>query len=111
MCLHSLGRGEEARAIIESFAAAVSPTATELPLNPGGVAADIAEYHAWIGDPAGTIEWLRRSVDFSPTAQFLVPDTGTYDRIRHDPTFRREFERLRTEIRSRVERTRREIDA
>jgi len=111
MCLHSLGRGEEARAIVESFAAAISPTAAELPLNPGGIAADIAEYHAWIGDPAGTIEWLRRSVDFSPTAQFLVPDTGTYDRIRHDPTFQREFERLRSDIRGRIERTRGGVDA
>lgn len=106
MCLYSLGRVEEARAIITAQAAAVARTATEMPLNPGGIAADIAEYHAWIGDPAGTMEWLRRSIDFSPTAQFLVHETGTYDRIRDDPTFRADFTRLRNEIRGRVERTR-----
>jgi adenylate cyclase len=106
MCLHSLGRGGEARAIIEGQAAAVARAATEGPLTPGGLAADIAEYHAWIGDPAGTIEWLRRSIDFSPTGQFLVPDTGTYDRIRDDPTFQAGFERLRRDIQARVERTR-----
>lgn len=106
MCLHSLGRGEEARAIIDAQGAAVARTGTEMPLNPGGIAADIAEYHAWIGDPAGTIEWLRRSVAFSPTAQFLVPDTGTYDRIRDDPAFQAGFERLRRDIQARIERTR-----
>jgi hypothetical protein len=106
MCLHSLGRIEESRATIAAQAAAVVRTAGEMPLNPGGIAADIAEYHAWIGDPAGTIEWLRRSVDFSPTAQFLVPETATYDRIRDDPTFQAGFDRLRHEIRGRIQRTR-----
>jgi adenylate cyclase len=106
MCLHSLGRGDEARAIIDAQAAAATGRGAEMTLNPESVAADIAEYHAWIGDPAATIEWLRRSVDFSPTAQFLVPFTGTYDRVRDHPTFQSGFERLRRDIQIRVERTR-----
>jgi TolB-like protein/Flp pilus assembly protein TadD len=106
MCLHSLGRVDESRAIIAAQTAAVARTTGEMPLNPGGIAADIAEYHAWIGDPAGTMEWLRRSVQFSPTAQFLVHETGTYDRVRDDPAFRADFERMRHEIRERVARTR-----
>jgi adenylate cyclase len=102
MCLHSMGRGDEAQALIAALATAMSRPAAELPLNTGGIAGDIAEYHAWIGDVPGTIEWLRRSVAASPTAQFLIVDTATYDRVRDEPRFRAEFERLRGEIRQRI---------
>jgi TolB-like protein len=102
MCLHSLGRGDEARAIIEALAGSIAQTDRGFALNPEAIAADIAEYHAWIGDPEGAIAWLRSSVAVSPTAQFLVSETATYDRIRQDPVFIAQFNGLRNGIRERI---------
>jgi adenylate cyclase len=99
-CLHSAGRTDEARALVHDLARALEGTGSgnELLLNPGGVAGDIAEYHAWLGDVDGTLRWLRRSVDFSPTAQFLVHHTGTYDRVRDQPAFETGMARIRDEL-------------
>jgi adenylate cyclase len=102
MCLHSLGRRDEARAIIEALVRSAADLGNESRLNTEGIAADIAEYHAWIGDPEGAIYWLRRSVAVSPTAQFLVSETATYDRIRNDPVFQAQFDGLRNGIRERI---------
>jgi adenylate cyclase len=101
MCLHSQGREDEARAIIQSLEHAVARPVSGMTLNPEAIAGDIAEYHAWVGNGIGAIEWLRRSVAISPSAQFLVTETGTYDPVRHDPTFQAGLERLRLGIRER----------
>jgi adenylate cyclase len=105
MCLHSQGRGEEARAIIQSLADAVARPVSGMTLNPEAIAGDIAEYHAWVGDARGAMDWLRRSVAISPAAQFLVTETGTYDAVRQDPTFQAELQRLRLGIRERFDKT------
>jgi adenylate cyclase len=103
MCLHSAGRISEASALIDSLTTVIRQPAAELPLHVGGMAADIAEYHAWIGDAGGTLEWLHRSVESSPIAQFLVHETGTYDRIRNDLRFSTGFGRIRRDIRQRID--------
>jgi TolB-like protein len=108
MCLHSQGRGEEARAIIQSLEDAVARPVSGMTLNPEAIAGDIAEYHAWVGDARGAMDWLRRSVAISPAAQFLVTETGTYDAVRQDPTFQAELQRLRLGIRERFGAARRE---
>lgn len=102
MCLHSSGRVAEARAIIDELSRAVDDPSQSGARNMGGIAADIAEYHAWLGDPAATIAWLGRSIEWSPTMQFLVDQTGTYDPVRHDPLFEDAFARIRDDIRSRL---------
>jgi adenylate cyclase len=105
MCLHSLGHAAEATAIIGALAAGMAGPGLDGRLSPGAVAADIAEYHAWIGDATAAMEWLRRSATYSPANQFMVPETGTYDRVRQDPVFQANLERLRRDIRARVERS------
>jgi TolB-like protein len=103
MCLHSAGRAVEARALIDDVAARLeSPHA--LDINAGGLAGDIAEYFAWTGDVDGTLVWLRRSVDISPTAQFLVHHTATYDAVRDDPRFVRGVDEIRAALHRRVRR-------
>jgi TolB-like protein len=94
----------EARAIIDSLAAAVNASAADLPLHPGALAGELAEYHAWLGDVGRTLHWLERSAALSPTNQFIVTETATYARVRADPRFRAELERIRRGIRARVER-------
>jgi adenylate cyclase len=102
MCLHSLGRGDEARAIIAALAESFAQPGSRLGLSPEGIAADVAEYYAWIGDPEGAIDWLRRSVAISPAAQLLVSETATYARVRQDPVFQAQFDGLRNGIRERI---------
>jgi TolB-like protein len=103
MCLHSAGAIDEARAIIESLAAALRAEAPNLPLHAGALGGDLAEYHAWIGDVDGTLEWLQWSAEHSPIHQFLVTESATYDPVRADPRFQEEFERIRREIIARIE--------
>jgi TolB-like protein/Tfp pilus assembly protein PilF len=104
MCLHAAGDTAEARAIIASLAAAVNAGAADLPLHPGALAGDLAEYHAWLGDVERTLHWLERSAALSPTSQFLVTETATCARVRADPRFRAELDRIRRDVRARVER-------
>jgi adenylate cyclase len=106
MCLHSAGQTSEAAAIIRSLSAAANSGRSNRPTGPSALAGDIAEYHAWIGDVEGTIQWLTRAAESSPAIQFLVIDAGTYDRIRTEPRFQTQLERIRQDIRLRVERAR-----
>jgi adenylate cyclase len=103
MCLHSAGATEEARTIITKLGAAVRGDASILPLQPGALGGDLAEFHAWIGDVDGTLAWLEWSADHSPIHQFLVTESATYDKIREDARFQREFARIRDEIIARLE--------
>jgi TolB-like protein len=103
MCLHSAGATDEARAIIDSLSAAVNARAPNLPLHPGALGGDLAEYYAWIGDVDGTLLWLERSAELTPIHQFLVTESATYDRIRSDARFQSGFERIRREIIARIE--------
>jgi TolB-like protein len=102
MCLHSLGHQAQARAVIDSLEVAVAGSHPGSDYHAGGVAGDLAEFHAWIGDAAGALRWLRRSTDYSPTAQFLAHYTGTYDRVRDEPRFRDGLLELTAGIRRRV---------
>jgi TolB-like protein len=103
MCLHSLGRIAEARTLVDSLVDRIEQPSSSLALNPGGVAGDIAEYHAWTGDIDAALAWLRRSIDDSPSAQFLVHHTGTYDAVRHDPRFASGVDGIHREIRARID--------
>jgi adenylate cyclase len=102
MCLHSAGRTGEAVAIVRDLERALEGGAGGLLINPGGVAGDIAEYHAWLGDVDGTLRWLRRSIGISPAAQFLVHHTATYDRVRTDPSFSRGLDEIREDLHRRI---------
>jgi TolB-like protein/tetratricopeptide (TPR) repeat protein/phage shock protein PspC (stress-responsive transcriptional regulator) len=106
MCRHSSGDVSGAAAIIEGLVGEWERGGADLPLQRGAIAGDIAEYHAWIGDTDGALRWLRRSAELSPVGQFLVTETATYDRVRGEPRFVQQLERIRREIRARVERER-----
>ena len=102
MCLHSAGSTGEAGAIIGSLAAAVQADAPTLPLHPGAISGDLAEYYAWIGDLDGALRWLEQSAQLSPIHQFLATETGTYDRIRAEPRFQSHLEATRLAVRARI---------
>jgi len=103
MCLYSAGAADEAGAIVASLSAAVDAAVPNLPLHVGAFANDLAEYHAWTGDVDGTVRWLMRTAELTPIHQFLVTETGTYDRVRADPRFRSELARIRDDIAARFQ--------
>jgi adenylate cyclase len=107
MCLHSAGAAQEAQATVDSLALALERGSPALPLLPGILAGDIAEYHAWRGDLEQALRWLQRAAETSPVHQWLVLDMGTWDRVRQAPGFTSQFDRIRDEIRARVEEQRR----
>ena len=55
MCLHSGGAAEEAWTILESLVGDFAAGKGSFPIHPGAIAADLAEYHAWIGDVDGAL--------------------------------------------------------
>lgn len=88
---------------MESLTTALDQGSADLPLQPGALAGEIAEYYAWLGDVELTLRWLERSAQLSPVNQFLVTETETYARVRSQPRFRSELDRIRRGIRGRVE--------
>jgi len=53
MALHSLGRREASRAALDALA---------VDAGGAGDARQLAEVHAWIGEPEASVEWIRKSI-------------------------------------------------
>ena len=107
MCLHSVGRTGEARALSDSLAAV---------LMQGHYAivhqyADLAAYYAWLGDVDRSVAWLERAARLTPVINYWQLDCGLFDRVRDDPRFRSALTRLRNQIRSRVGQEREKLRA
>jgi TolB-like protein len=104
MCLHELGREDEATAIVDSLVAAL---ATDGPLDSIFTevipAEDLATYYAWVGDAEMSLEWVRRAYELSPRGvEPRVIESALFERVREDPRFRLEVERVRAGIWDRV---------
>ena len=106
MCLHSLGRVQEAARIVDSLHAAFTErTAGDSIFSPVLVARALAEYYAWTGDAHESLAWLERAYDLSPDGELsTMVASGIYDNVRKDPQFRSGVERLHAQIYDRVRR-------
>jgi serine/threonine-protein kinase len=103
-CLHTLGRVDEAAAIIDSVEAAVAqgtagdPTFTDVTR-----AEDLASYYAWTGDAEAALRWLTTAYELSPSGiEIRVLQSRLFDGVRHDPAFARGVEQVRSHIWERV---------
>ncbi len=68
-------------------------------------AEDLAVHYAWAGDPAKSLDWVRRAYRMSPSGvEPRVLESALFDRPRQDPRFSREVERIRAGIWDRVRR-------
>ena len=104
MCLHSLGRVEEASAAIRALTADLEGgEEDELLTGRAAVLADLGTYYAWIGDADASLEWIERAFEFSPSALdwrwYRLP---LFDKVREDPKFQTRLQRLRETAWSRV---------
>jgi serine/threonine-protein kinase len=107
MCLHSVGRTGEAKALSDSLAA---------DLLQGRYAnvhqyADLAAYYAWLGDVDRSVEWLGRAVRLTPVINYWQIDCGLFDRVRDDSRFRAALARFRDDIRARLAQEREKLKA
>jgi TolB-like protein/tetratricopeptide (TPR) repeat protein len=106
ICLHDLGRVEEAEAITDSLRVAllagdqVHPNFTNV--IPTG---DLAAYMAWTGSPEGALPWIYRVFALSPSGiDPRVLDSGLFDSLLVNADARREVATIRDGIWTRVER-------
>ena len=104
LCLHSLGREAEARAMAEEAGVELEA----LGISDGRylaevVAQDLASYYGSIGDVTGATRWLRYAFDRSPAgvdARILY--SALFDPVREDPTFATAVEGAKREAITRV---------
>lgn len=100
-CLHSAGRPDEARAIVDEEIDAVEGRAPDV--NRPDAYQALAIYHAWTGDVEGALHWMDRAWTASPAGVDLwYIRSGLFDRVRGDPRFQQRWEEIRAEVWDRV---------
>jgi tetratricopeptide (TPR) repeat protein len=110
MCLHSLGRLQEAAQITDSLRAASTARPVGDAISPVIAARGLAEYYAWIGNAEESLAWLERAYAISPEGEpFFVIASAIYDKVRNDSRFKAGLQRVRTHIYERVQRARRGV--
>jgi len=105
ICLHEVGRRDEAQALADSLAGLLDRG--EYAIVPQFAA--LAGYRAWLGDAAGAVEWLQKSADVSPMVHYWHLESGLFDRVRRDTAFVAGVSRLESGIRARVAEARGEL--
>ncbi len=106
MCLHDVGRREEAEAIVDSLRAAVrSGQGLQSDFTAVIQSGDLASYFAWTGDPARALPWIHRAFALSPSGiDPRVLESGLFDELQENRVYRREVEDIRSRIWARVQR-------
>lgn len=106
MCLHDVGRRDEAEAIIDSLRAAVQSGVNPHPDFTSVIqTGDIATYFAWTGDPERALPWIHRVYALSPSGiDPRVLESGLFDELLENRNYRREVEDIRSRIWARVQR-------
>jgi len=106
MCLHDLGRVEQAVAITDSLRATLQSDVQAHPdftnVIPAG---DLAAYLSWTGSPDRAMPWIHRAYALSPGGiDSRVLDSGVFEQVLADGQRRREVSEIRDRIWTRVQR-------
>jgi len=105
MCLRAAGQAREARAVVDSLVRLVNAPAADaeghysdmLPVQ------ELAMYHAWDGDAALSLRYLRLAYERSPVGvDQRIVQSGVFDRVRDVPGFGDELQRLQDAVWPRV---------
>ncbi len=110
MCLHALGRRQEAQALVDSLAGAVrSGRPVHDAFTPVIATGDLAAYFAWTGELERALPWIHRAYALSPTGiDPRVLESGLFEDLLENRIYRREVEDIRSRIWGRVMRERAE---
>lgn len=106
MCLHAVGRRDEAQIIVDSLRASVRSGRSVHPDFTLVIqAGDLAAYFAWTGDPERALPWIHRVYALSPSGiDPRVLESGLFDELLENRVYRREVEDIRSRIWLRVQR-------
>jgi len=104
MCLHDLGRVDQAEAITDSLRVAVQAGEQAHPdftnVIPAG---DLAAYLAWTGSPDRALPWVHRAYALSPSGiDARVLESGVFGQLLANGQMRREVAEIRDRIWTRV---------
>jgi TolB-like protein len=104
LCLHALGRVEDAERIADSLRNEVRGgdylNEDYTAVIPSG---DLAGYYAWTGDTERALPWIYRAFSLSPSGiDPRVLESGLFDELFRDPSCRREVETIRSQVWPRV---------
>jgi tetratricopeptide (TPR) repeat protein len=105
MCLHQADKTEEARTLGDSLGAQLD-AGRYLSIHQF---ADLAAYRAWVGDAAGALGWVQKGARLSPMIHYWHLDSGLFDRVKDDTVFTAGLDRLREQIRERLDGARRHL--
>jgi serine/threonine-protein kinase len=112
MCLYSLGRVQDASHVADSLATAfTTASGGQASFSPVTAAQGLAEYYAWIGNVDESLAWLERAYAISPMGEdFMIIQSGVYDKVRDDVRFKSAIERIHMMIYERVRRARASVE-
>ena len=113
MCLHGLGRVDQAEAIIDSLRVTLQAGAQAHPEFTNVIpAGDLAAYLAWTGSPDRALPWVHRAYALSPSGiDPRVLESGVFGPLLANGQWRREVAEIRDRIWSRVLRETAEAEA
>jgi tetratricopeptide (TPR) repeat protein len=113
LCLHSLGREEEARTMaLEAGERLTSTGLVDDRYKDEVVAQDLASYYGMVGDAENATRWLRYAFDLSPAGvDARVLYSALFAPVEDDPGFSRAVDTAKAEARARVDRERARIAA
>jgi tetratricopeptide (TPR) repeat protein len=102
-CLWSVGRRDEAQAIVDSLTRVVRAARVDSVYTDVVRVEDLACYYTWTGDRERALEWLEEAYRLSPIGvDHRVLQSALFDRLRQDPDARQRVERLTGAIWPRV---------
>jgi len=106
MCLHAVGRRDEAMEIVDSLRVAVRSGENPFPGFTAVIqSGDLAAYFAWTGEPERALPWIHRAYALSPSGiDPRVLESGLFEEMLLDRVYRREVEEIRSRIWPRVQR-------
>ena len=113
LCLRALGRVREAQAVVDSLVHLVDAPAADAEGRYGDVipVQELAVYHAWTGDAALSLKYLRLAFARSPVGvDQRIVQSGVFDRVRNAPGFAAELQRIQDAVWPRVLEERQRLD-
>lgn len=104
ICLHDLGRVEQAKAIADSLRTVLRTGEQAHPEFTNVIpAGDLAAYLAWTGQPDRAIHWIHRTFAMSPNGiDPRVLNSGIFESLLDDGQLRREVAEIRDRVWTRV---------
>jgi serine/threonine-protein kinase len=111
LCLHSIGRPADARAMVGDTEQRLGSTGIgDVDYLPELVAQDLASYYGFVGDAEGAARWVTYAFDLSPAGvDARLLGSALFDPVRQDPSFITALNEAQSRAREEVLRARAQV--